>query len=74
MDDVDRGQARAEEILADALAEQRRLHPIGSPADWESASARWCDACGDRVPDRRRRALPGVRLCVACQELAEMRR
>jgi len=26
-----------------------------------------CEDCGARIPDARRRALPGVRLCVACQ-------
>jgi phage/conjugal plasmid C-4 type zinc finger TraR family protein len=74
MDDVDRGQARAEEILADALAEQARRHPHIDPGDWERASAKWCAACGDRVPDRRRRALPGVQLCVECARDAEVRR
>lgn len=27
-----------------------------------------CAECGDRIPDARRAAMPGVRLCVACQE------
>ena len=27
-----------------------------------------CEECGDPIPEARRRALPGVRLCVACQE------
>ena len=26
-----------------------------------------CEACGDAIPAARREALPGVRLCVACQ-------
>ena len=26
-----------------------------------------CEECGARIPDARRAALPGVRLCVACQ-------
>ena len=27
-----------------------------------------CEECDARIPEARRRALPGVRLCVACQE------
>ncbi|GGE02281.1 hypothetical protein GCM10011515_22410 [Tsuneonella deserti] len=30
-------------------------------------SAEFCDDCGERIPERRRGALPGVRTCVACQ-------
>ncbi|EHJ49129.1 hypothetical protein DFW101_3129 [Solidesulfovibrio carbinoliphilus subsp. oakridgensis] len=30
-----------------------------------------CEACGAAIPLARRRALPGVRLCVACQEERE---
>ena len=27
-----------------------------------------CDDCGDAIPERRRAAVPGVRLCITCQE------
>lgn len=27
----------------------------------------FCDDCGERIPDKRRTALAGVRTCVACQ-------
>lgn len=27
-----------------------------------------CEECGARIPEARRKALPGVRLCVPCQE------
>jgi len=30
-----------------------------------------CAGCGAPIPEARRAALPGVRLCVACQELAD---
>jgi len=30
-------------------------------------SAEHCDECGDAIPQARREALPGVRLCVKCQ-------
>jgi phage/conjugal plasmid C-4 type zinc finger TraR family protein len=30
-----------------------------------------CDECGATIPDARRKAIPGVRLCVACQEASD---
>ena len=27
-----------------------------------------CEECGAAIPEARRRAIPGVRVCVACQE------
>ena len=27
-----------------------------------------CEECGNAIPEARRKAMPGVRLCVACQE------
>lgn len=27
-----------------------------------------CEECGDPIPEARRKALPGVRKCIACQE------
>lgn len=37
----------------------------------EGESARECDECGVEIPEARRQAVPGVRLCVACQELED---
>ncbi len=34
-------------------------------------SATHCDECADEIPEARRNALPGVRLCVRCQEAAD---
>ncbi len=36
-------------------------------------SAKWCEGagCGERIPDARRKAVPGVQFCVECQELNE---
>jgi phage/conjugal plasmid C-4 type zinc finger TraR family protein len=31
-------------------------------------SLRNCDECGAVIPEARRQAVPGVRLCVACQQ------
>ena len=30
-----------------------------------------CEACDEPIPAARRKAVPGVRLCVACQELED---
>lgn len=30
-----------------------------------------CEDCGNPIPEARRKALPGVRLCIACQEAAD---
>lgn len=34
-------------------------------------SAAECDECGEAIPEARRRALQGVRLCIVCQEAAD---
>jgi len=37
----------------------------------EGESATQCEACGSVIPDARRKAIPGVRLCVSCQSELE---
>lgn len=37
------------------------------------SSALVCTECGNLIPERRRKTLPGVQFCVACQEVEEMR-
>jgi len=34
----------------------------------QGESLEHCSECGAPIPEARRRAMPGVRLCVACQE------
>ena len=69
MDDVDRASQRIEELASDALANVRRKMPHG-------ASAEFCQApdCGERIPPARRKAVPGVQLCIDCAQEAEYRR
>ncbi|MGA2399910.1 MAG: DksA/TraR family C4-type zinc finger protein [Steroidobacteraceae bacterium] len=33
----------------------------------QGPSATHCDECGTEIPEARRKALPGTRLCVTCQ-------
>lgn len=57
-------QAQIDASLDDALAFVRQNLPSG-----ESAHA--CAECGESIPAARRRALPGVQLCVDCQEVLD---
>ncbi|MBH5329637.1 DksA/TraR family C4-type zinc finger protein [Eikenella sp. S3360] len=57
-------QAQIDANLDDALAAARQNLPSGE-------SARECDECGEPIPEARRQALPGVRLCIDCQEEAD---
>lgn len=67
-DDIDRAQAREEEMRQDALAEQaRRAHTEAGD------SALVCAGCGQQIPEARRAAVPGVQTCVSCQEDIEAR-
>ena len=34
-------------------------------------SARFCEECGSPIPEARRKAVPGVQLCIACQSALE---
>ncbi|WP_018861492.1 MULTISPECIES: DksA/TraR family C4-type zinc finger protein [unclassified Thioalkalivibrio] len=54
-------QEQIDDTVEDALARVRSQLPEG-----ESLEA--CEECGATIPEARRRALPGVRLCVPCQE------
>ena len=68
-DDIDRATTHAEEALDRAiLAARGVISPsiaLGHPSAYE------CCRCGDDIPEARRVALPGVRLCVSCAERAE---
>lgn len=48
---------------AEAVARARqRAERVGN-----TPSARFCAECDDPIPEARRRAIPGVQLCVDCQ-------
>lgn len=53
-------QAQIDASLDDALALVRQNLPQGE-------SAHTCIECATPIPPKRRAALPGVQLCVACQ-------
>ena len=62
-DDADRAQERIEQHQA--LAESSRHK-------FEGVSATHCVDCGVPIPEVRRASLPGVQLCVSCQEINEL--
>ena len=53
-------QDQIDDTVTDAVLAARARMPAGEGAED-------CALCGDDIPEARRRALPGVRTCVACQ-------
>jgi len=54
-------QQQIDSTIEDAVARARRDIPGGE-------SLKECEECGDTIPEARRKAIPGVRLCVKCQQ------
>jgi phage/conjugal plasmid C-4 type zinc finger TraR family protein len=54
-------QEQIDATVADAIARAKSQLAPG-------AALTHCMECGDAIPEGRRAALPGVRLCVRCQE------
>lgn len=54
-------QEQIDATVSDAIARARARLPKGP-------SLARCEECDTAIPEARRKALPGVRLCVACQE------
>lgn len=57
-------QEQIDATVTDAVARARERLPTGS-------SATHCDECGAPIPEGRRAAVPGVRMCVQCQETVD---
>jgi phage/conjugal plasmid C-4 type zinc finger TraR family protein len=68
-EEAEMGQLHAIHNNLNAVAGVRRklLEQAARP------SAEFCEECGDEIPEARRRAVPGVQLCVFCQEKHERR-
>ena len=57
-------QQQIDDSIDDAIKRARAQLPSGpGPAN--------CEGCGEAIPEARRQAVPGVRLCVDCQEAAD---
>jgi len=57
-------QDQIDASVDDAVRQARERLPRGT-------SASHCDECEKQIPERRRMAVSGVRLCLACQEEAD---
>jgi phage/conjugal plasmid C-4 type zinc finger TraR family protein len=53
-------QDQIDDTVADGVLRARASMPTG-------AGDLLCADCGEDIPEARRRALPGVRTCIACQ-------
>lgn len=60
-------QEQIQDSLNDEIMRARAAIPHGE-------SALVCEVCGEVIPQARREALPGVRLCRDCQEEADSER
>jgi phage/conjugal plasmid C-4 type zinc finger TraR family protein len=54
-------QDQIDATIKDAIQRARSQVPKGP-------SLKRCQECGEEIPQARRKAVPGVRLCVPCQE------
>ena len=57
-------QEQIDASIKDAIKNARRRLPSGP-------GLKDCGECGNAIPEARRAAMPGVRLCIACQEEAD---
>lgn len=53
-------QDQIDDTVSDAVERARSRLPAGE-------SLKHCEECGEAIAEARRQALPGVRLCIACQ-------
>ena len=53
-------QEQIDASVNDAVNRARSRLPQGE-------SVEFCDECGDPIPQKRREAIPGVRICIRCQ-------
>ena len=57
-------QEQIDDTVADAVKRARASIPAGEDVEY-------CEDCGEQIPERRRRALPGTRTCVHCQSVRD---
>jgi len=60
-------QDQIDASVADAVERARSHLPSGE-------SLTHCEECGDEIPEARRQAIAGVRLCVGCQQALDEHR
>ena len=59
-------QEQIDASVADSIKDARSRLPAGE-------SLTHCEQCDEAIPEARRKAIPGVRLCIDCQSALEKR-
>jgi phage/conjugal plasmid C-4 type zinc finger TraR family protein len=59
-------QDQIDDTVTDGVMRARAHMPVGE-------SATHCVECGEEIPEARRRAMPGVQRCIACQSERDRR-
>lgn len=60
-------QDQIDDTIADAVKRARANLPSGD-------AAKYCVECDEEIPEARRKAVPGVKTCVACQSTRDAQR
>lgn len=68
-EEAEMGQLHAIHLSMNAVAEKRREMELQAL----SPSLENCEECGDDIPEARRLAVPGCKLCIHCKQVAERR-
>ncbi len=66
-EEAEMGQIHAMHLNMNAIADVRKQ--LAKQALQPSLEE--CEACGEEIPEARRLAIPGCRLCVHCKEIQE---
>ena len=73
-DEIDRASENAAFLLEARIKEQRRkaLPPLRPPLirgerEGSRGGAITCEDCGEVIPEKRRKAVPGCLRCIGCQ-------
>lgn len=65
--------ADAMDLVQQRELENRERHINSARSTNAMPSAFICEACASPIPEARRIAIPGVALCVTCQQIAELK-
>ncbi|HCQ8805949.1 TPA: TraR/DksA family transcriptional regulator [Escherichia coli] len=65
--------ADAMDLVQQRVEEEHQRHIRAARAKTPGVSRVLCIECEVPIPPARRRAIPGVQLCITCQEIAELK-
>ncbi|MCS5453582.1 TraR/DksA family transcriptional regulator [Enterobacter asburiae] len=65
--------ADAMDLVQLRVEEERQRHIRAARAKKPGVSCLLCIECEAPIPPARRSAIPGVQLCITCQEIAELK-